>query len=241
MNKLLLCLLFITGSLSASPQRVYFIYLQSEQDQPFFVRMNETVYSSTASGYTILSRLKDSTYQFSVGFPQNKWPEQRFTINIKAKDHGFILKNFGEKGWGLFDLQTLNVLMASNETKETIKMEKKEVSAFTDILAKASDDPSLRERPVFATRMEEKPAIVESKPAVNTEIARKEETKPAPSDIAVVKQDPSSEKPQSPSPDIITPEVKTQPAVKIGESGTGPKETSKASKEDKKEQEGGNS
>ena len=156
MNKLLLCLLFITGSLSASSQRVYFIYLQSEQDQPFFVRMNETVYSSTASGYTILSRLKDSTYQFSVGFPQNKWPEQRFTINIKAKDHGFILKNFGEKGWGLFDLQTLNVLMASNETKETIKMEKKEVSAFTDILAKASDDPSLRERPVFATRMEEK-------------------------------------------------------------------------------------
>ena len=148
------------------------------------------------------------------------------------------MKNFGEKGWGLFDLQTLNVLMASNETKETIKMEKKEVSAFTDILAKASDDPSLRERPVFATRMEEKPAIVESKPAVNTEIARKEETKPAPTDIAVVKQDPGSEKPQSPSPDITTQEVKTQPAVKIGESGTGPKETSKASKEEKKEQEG---
>ena len=154
MTKLLLCFLFSIISSSAFSQKVYFIYLQTENEQPFYVRMDKKVYSSSASGYLILSKLKDSTYGLTVGFPQNKWPEQKFSVAMSRKDHGYLVKNFGEKGWGLFDLQTLAVQMASGASAQIeIKSGQadKEVSPFTDILAKAADDPSLREvRPYSA-------------------------------------------------------------------------------------------
>lgn len=210
MNKLLLSLFFFGIAITAAPQKVYFVYLQSEQEQPFFVKLNEKVHSSSASGYLILSKLKDSSYTINVGFPQNKWPEQRFSIDIKAKDHGFLLKNFGDKGWGLFDMQSLAVQMSlTTSNKETSNTVKKPVSAFTDILAKAADDSTLRERPVVAKAEEKKPEIKipeavkkgeikqaiitpdvikteETKPVVKTEeLAKKEEIKPIVSDTVL--------------------------------------------------------
>ncbi len=162
MKKLHLCLLFSLALFTASSQKVYFVYVQTESEQPFFVRMNEKTYSSSASGYVILSKLHDSSYSFSIGFPQNKWPEQNFTVSVNRKDHGYLLKNFAEKGWGLFDLQTLSVQMAVTgkaSIEEKPGTENKDVSAFTDILAKAADDPSLKEKPVPA-KIEEKKAEV---------------------------------------------------------------------------------
>ena len=210
MNKLLLSLFFFGIAITAAPQKVYFVYLQSEQEQPFFVKLNEKVHSSSASGYLILSKLKDSSYTINVGFPQNKWPEQRFSIDIKAKDHGFLLKDFGDKGWGLFDMQSLAVQMSlTTSNKETSNTVKKPVSAFTDILAKAADDSTLRERPVVAKAEEKKPEIKipeavkkgeikqaiitpdvikteETKPVVKTEeLAKKEEIKPIVSDTVL--------------------------------------------------------
>src|SRR5258706_2604750 len=69
-------------------------------------------------------------------------------IDMKAKDHGYLLKNFGDKGWGLYDLQTSSILMGSSKSTGSLqKTDQKDVSAFTDILSRAANDPSLRERP----------------------------------------------------------------------------------------------
>lgn len=184
MKNFILCFLLLVTFSAANSQKVYFIYLQTEPEQPFFLKMNEKVHSSTASGYLILAKLRDSSYTFSIGFPQNKWPEQKFAVDVKAKDHGYLVKNFGEKGWGLFDLQTMTIQMAlPNQGSGAIKMEPKDVSEFTAILSKAADDPSLKERPVaIAVKMEEKPV------AVQTAIL-KEEIKPA-TEPPIVKQDP---------------------------------------------------
>ncbi len=212
MNKLLLCLLSLAAVFTASSQKVYFVYLQSEQEQPFFVKMDEKIYSSTASGYLILSKLRDSSYTFSVGFPQNKWPEQKFSVAVRSKDHGYLLKHFGEKGWGLFDLQTLGVQMASTENKEIgFKTEKTEVSAFTDILAKAADDSTLREKPVIIIAEEKKPE--EKKPeekipeTVKTETPKIEEIKK----VDIVKEEPKEPAKDEPKTDIaIKPEEKKE-------------------------------
>ncbi|MBK7559985.1 MAG: DUF4476 domain-containing protein [Chitinophagaceae bacterium] len=160
MKKLLLCLLFLASGFVGSSQKVYFIYLQTESEQPFFVRLNDKIHSSTATGYLILSKLHDSTYNFSVGFPQNKWPDQNFSVTIAKKDHGYLLKNFSDKGWGLFDMQTLAVQMASVSNAKTDKPENKDVSPFTEILSKAADDPSLKEKPVPEKTEEKKPEEV---------------------------------------------------------------------------------
>jgi hypothetical protein len=169
MRKSFLSLLLSLFLLSSSAQKVYFIYLQTESEQPFFVRMNNKVYSSSASGYLILSKLVDSTYQFTVGFPQNKWPDQHFSVALNRQDHGYLLKNFDTKGWGLFHLQSMAVLMATGKSPEEKAKEGKDAS-FTDILAKAADDPTLKDKPVQPKTEEKKPEIVK-------EVVKKEEPK----------------------------------------------------------------
>ena len=175
MNRIILSLVFSILLLQASSQKVYFIYLQNESDQPFFVRVNDKIYNSSGKGYLILSKLRDSTQTINIGFPGNKWPEQKFEVKMGAKDHGYMLKNFGEKGWGLFDLQTLSVQMAL--VKEIVSgnpVTKTEVSKFTEILAKAVDDSTLKQK----LPEEKKPEI----------ITKQEEKKPDP--VAVVQQNP---------------------------------------------------
>src|SRR5215813_10361812 len=128
MKRFILSLLVLSTFSTAFSQRLFFVYLQTEPEQPFFIKINDKIHSSTASGYLILSRLRDSSYAISVGFPQNKWPEQKFTIDIKSKDHGYSLKNFGEKGWGLYDMESMSIQMASNVNSGSgVKTEPKDV------------------------------------------------------------------------------------------------------------------
>lgn len=224
MNKLFLVFLFAAITLNAASQKVYFIYLQSESEQPFFVKMNDKVYSSSATGYLILSKLYDTTYSFKIGFPQGKCPEQEFAVSLGRKDHGYLLKDFGEKGWGLFDLQTLSVQMSSSPTlklEEKPKAETKDVSAFTEMLSKASDDPSLKEKPV-AQRTEEKPIVkTETKTEPAAEIIKKDEHKLENKDSVVTKP---VEEPKVITKAIDTvivkevmPEPKAEPVVSISE------------------------
>src|SRR6188768_2663174 len=72
-----------------------FIYIQTENKQAFYVKMDKKILSSSASGYMIISKLIDSTYKFSIGFPKNEWPEQNVTITLKEADAGYLLKNLG--------------------------------------------------------------------------------------------------------------------------------------------------
>jgi len=67
------CLFF---SLSIQAQQNHFIYIQADSRQPFYVKLDKKIYSSSASGYLILSRLQTGEYNLAVGFPQNEWPEQ---------------------------------------------------------------------------------------------------------------------------------------------------------------------
>jgi len=169
---LLICFLAIIA-ISASSQKIYFVYLQTETREPFFVRMNDELYSSSQSGYLILSRLKDSTYSFKIGFP-GKNIDLDFKTPINKKDHGYLIKNLGEKGWGLFDLQTLSLQTSLSNSKTSAQFNSNPnvaVSAFTDLLSRATDDPSLKQTPVFAKEEEKKPQAIEA--------VVKEENKPA--------------------------------------------------------------
>jgi hypothetical protein len=180
MKNFLFGLLMLLNFSTAFSQKLYFVYLQSEPQQPFFIKMNERIHSSTSSGYLILSRLHDSSYVISIGFPQNKWPEQKFTIEMKSKDHGYSLKNFGEKGWGLYDMETMSIQMGMPaNSNSTPKTETKDVSVFTDILSKAANDPSLKEKPV--TIKKEEKSVIPQPPVT------KEEVRPS-GDSAIVKQ-----------------------------------------------------
>ena len=107
-------LIFTFSSISSSAQQNHFIYFQTENKQPFYVKLDNKILTSSSSGYLILPKLKDGDYAIKFGSTKNEWPEQ--TINYKLnKDAGYIFRNFGEKGWGLFNLQSLDIIMAGND------------------------------------------------------------------------------------------------------------------------------
>src|SRR5688500_15580091 len=91
-------------------QQEYFIFLQSEHQQPFYARIGEKIYSSSAAGHLVLSGLKDSTYSVFIGFPKNQFPEMEYVVPVSRKDHGFQLKDMGDQGYALFNFLTLQLL-----------------------------------------------------------------------------------------------------------------------------------
>lgn len=180
MKKAFFSIAFVFSVYFSFAQKVYFVYLQTEQEKPFFLKMNDKVYSSTASGYLILPKLYDSTYDFKIGFPQSSSTEQKFSVKISGKDHGYLLKDFGDKGWGLFDLQTMAVQMPIvSEAKVPTNTTASNVSSFTDMLSKATDDSTLKQKPVEINKSEEKKAITTNQPQIEEkkEVATISQTK----------------------------------------------------------------
>lgn len=147
-------------SLLCRAQQVHFIYLQSENKQPFYVRVNAKLFSSSAAGYLVVPKLTPGDYSLTVGFPRNEWPVQTIDVKVKNEDLGYLLKNFGEKGWGLFNLQTMQVINATQAagTQSTTAVRN---DAFSTVLADVVNTPSIKELPP-----ENKPPQQISKPEI---------------------------------------------------------------------------
>lgn len=170
--KLFVFLFFASTSLNA--QKVYFIYLQTDNQQPFYARMGDKIYNSTTAGYLILSNLHDSVYSLNIGIQGSEVADQPYSITVNKKDQGFLIKNFGDKGWGLFNLISMATIMPQSKpvnSVQAVKTEKREDNAFTNLLAKAADDSTIKEKPIIEKPVEKKADAT----AANTE--KKEEVK----------------------------------------------------------------
>jgi hypothetical protein len=149
MKQLLACFLLLAFPILAWCQTDHFLYLQTDYKQPFYVRYNSKIHSSSENGHLILGNLQeDTTIQFIVGFPKNAHEEQQFKLTIK-NDFGFLLKNFGEEGWGLFNLQTLELIKNNNQPPEKKVAQQttaggvKKTDAFSTMLANAVNDTAI--------------------------------------------------------------------------------------------------
>jgi hypothetical protein len=191
-------------------QADHFIYLQTDYKQPFYVRINNKVYSSSESGHLILGKLEDSVIQLVIGFPKNTFEEQQFKLPVKT-DAGFLLKNFGEEGWGLFNLQTLELIKNSNQPqdKKTSSVGGiKKTDAFSVMLANAVNDTAVL---YTSARPPSREIAKLTTPVADTPMV-KEEKKPAPDTMSVVSvPPPKKDTPQQTAPIIIT----TAPAPEI--------------------------
>ena len=212
----LIVLLFI-ASTSLKAQKVYFIYLQTDNQQPFYARMGEKIYNSTSSGYLILSNLRDSVYLVNIGIQGSQAPDQSYSIPVTRKDQGFVVKNLGDKGWGLFNLSSMAVIMPSTASTNTnpfpiVKTEKREDNPFTNLLAKAADDSTIKERPVIEKPEEKKTETTvlttEKKDEPKAEI--KENIPPKPEEIK--KEIIPIEKKEAPKADTIAGKTQSQEA-----------------------------
>ncbi|MEO8771867.1 MAG: DUF4476 domain-containing protein [Ferruginibacter sp.] len=133
-------------SVNAGAQQTHYIYIQTENKQAFYVKLNEKIFSSTASGYTIIPKLTDGKYKLIIGFPKNEWSVQAIEITIKDNDEGFLLKYFDSKVWGLFNLQTLAIEFATDAATISKPEIENKTDAFSNTLAEVTDTPSLRQQ-----------------------------------------------------------------------------------------------
>lgn len=143
----------------------YFIFIQAENHQPFYVRIGNQVYSSSAGGHLILSRLKDSTYDLTLGLPGQGTREQRYVLNIRQKDQEFTLRE-----QGLYDEQAKEMKTPerpAGNTEEIHPLGIKKDDAFSRLMAGVVHDTAVLYN-TYAMEKTDSPALVIPKPAPDT-------------------------------------------------------------------------
>ncbi len=158
---------------AAKAQQNYFVYIQTDNKQPFYIKMNDKVMSSSASGYVVIPKLSTGSYGLTIGFPKDQWPQQTVPLVITKSDAGYLLKNFGEKGWGLYNLQTMEVTM--NGATGTVKQNTTAGSddIFTNTLSGAANtDLSVvkKEKPVEPVKEVVKPEVIKPEEVKKEEV-----------------------------------------------------------------------
>jgi hypothetical protein len=221
-------LALLVFALLAKAQQNHFIYLQTDDKVPFYAKVNDKLYSSTASGYLIIPKLNDGDYWVNIGFANDLHPEKSFECKVKGKDLGYAVK-FMPDGMQLFDLQTFTVLRPSSPKAKPAEPKKeipavatdptnstaqanpaKKGDSFGEMLSNATGDTSLKTKPVLPKTEEPKVAVAEeAKKPVET--VAKEDALNVPDKakpIVETNVPPQLAKADTPKPAVVTAEEK---------------------------------
>ncbi|MBW8688396.1 hypothetical protein [Chitinophaga rhizophila] len=141
----------------AAQDQQYFVYIQSERSQPFYVRYDGKLLPSSDRGYLILSKMPAGTANLRIGFAKSDAPEGQYQINISGPaDQGFLLKQDGSKGYSLFNLQTFAVIRPGEANKPAAAVAAAETSA---------PEVAVADTPAAAVSPETVAVITEATPA----------------------------------------------------------------------------
>ena len=146
-----LLVVLIVMPLVVVSQQNHYVYFQSDNKQPFYVKYKSKIISSSSTGYLILSKLNEADITIQLGFAQSSLPETTFQIALENSDKGFLVKEFPEKGWGLYDLQRLTIVYAqvkqepvplqTKATKDTIVTN----DPFANMLSQVTQDSTVKQ------------------------------------------------------------------------------------------------
>ena len=175
--KFLLATVLLLMTFAAVSQRQYFVLVESENNQPFYVRIGDNNYSSSSIGHIILSGLSDSAYTLEIGFPKDQFPTNQFVVRIKKKDHGFQLKNLPDKGWVLFDYQTMELLYPikrQDGLSQTGYSMIKRNDAFAKLLSQVVNDTAVLYMIVY-DKPSQPPTVTPAKTTVDSMVVKKDD------------------------------------------------------------------
>lgn len=135
---------FAVIGLNVSAQKPYFIYLQTETQEPFFVQLNRKNYPSSSTGHVILPGLVSGTYTLQAGFPgQNTL--QEYVVVITNEDQGYLLKKIEGGGYGIINLQTSAIQLDGAVRRATEEAER-QFAAASAARAKQQELDSLAQK-----------------------------------------------------------------------------------------------
>ena len=201
MRIVLAIVVYLFSAAEISAQERYFLAIQSDDHQPFYVRVANKTWSSSAVGNVVVPSLGDSTYQVSVGFPRSKFPEQSFLVSFNRKDLGFTLKQESGQEWYLVSWNSGEKLEPRTGAKAETNWygDKKKEDAFTTLMAAVVNDSAVlylaqvKELPgkqeVFAKAEPATEKQVDSSLTIITDTAKSMAVNISPADTLVIKTD----------------------------------------------------
>jgi Domain of unknown function (DUF4476) len=179
MKKMLQLALVLFISIAAKAQQNYFVYVQTDNKQPFYIKLHNKLMSSSASGYLVIPKLTTGNYALTVGFAKDQSAQQSYNLSIGNSDAGYLLKNFGEKGWGLYNIQTMEISMNGSPAHTTAKANTEADEVFAATLSGVANTN-------LSVSKEFKPAQVKETPVsqITEEITQQKEN----STISIIKK-----------------------------------------------------
>ena len=172
LKSLLLLITFQFGVVSFLIAQQY-LFIEAEGQQPFYLKRGGETYSSSGSGFIILSKLNQREIDLVIGFPNKIFPEVAFKIGPIQQDRGFALKQLEGKGWVLVDRQTSSLILGGPVVIKTTAVATTSTSTgFANMLSDATGDKSLLEKTALITTPSEKPLTANAKTKSNTAQAK---------------------------------------------------------------------
>ncbi len=163
LKSILFLIIFQLGIISLLNAQHY-LFIEADGQQPFYIKRGSEAYSSTASGFLILSKLTAKEIDFIIGFPNKLYPEVSFKVNGLDRDRGFLLKQDEGKGWVLIDRAGSGMIAGGAVTPQLFSAVSGNSSAgFADLLADATGDKSLLEKTSYTPTTPTKQVAVSPK------------------------------------------------------------------------------
>jgi hypothetical protein len=107
--RLTLTFIFLIGMNVINAQS-NFLYIQTENNQPYAVELKENNYPSNAKGYLMIPQLQNGDYSIKISFGGTQEAIYTYSISIIDKPKGYSLKLSSEKEWILLDMVTLETI-----------------------------------------------------------------------------------------------------------------------------------
>lgn len=151
----------------------HYIFIEAEGQQPFYLKRGGETFSSTGTGFIILSKIDQKEIDFIIGFPNRLYPEVSFKVDALHQDRGFALKMIDGKAWVLVDrLSSVVIAGGLVDKKQTTSEISKSSTGFAELLADATGDKTLLERVTTNSAPVEKNNSVNTKTKTNSVVSK---------------------------------------------------------------------
>lgn len=124
-------------------QTGHYLFIQTENNQPFYLRLMGANLSSNASGYLLIPKLTNGDYELHIGFAQSD-KEQKFMVKVEGKDLGFSLKQELDNTWSLFNLVDFTLLKGVSVNVQPKEVKKQpELEIPSEPVQQISKEPTI--------------------------------------------------------------------------------------------------
>jgi hypothetical protein len=107
--RLSICCFVLALALVANAQS-NFLYIQSENNQPYYIQFKGNTYGSNGKGYLFIPQLPNGNHSITISFPGDQYGEYTFSFTVADKPKGYALRITQDGEWMLMDMVTTELL-----------------------------------------------------------------------------------------------------------------------------------